>query len=59
MSGAGGREYRNFTEPKNRWTPFIYDKGFGYHLIIIQNKKIDIFDKANNGDILEQFTIVK
>jgi predicted phosphodiesterase len=59
VNGAGGKELKKFTEPKNKWTPFIYDEGFGYHLFVVQGKKIDVFSKSNDGNILEHFTIVK
>jgi len=59
VNGAGGREHRQFTEPKNRWTPFIYDKGFGYNLFVVQGKKMDIFAKSNDGKVLDHIKIEK
>lgn len=66
VSGAGGRMLREFDEPKNRWTSFVYpdmthpdDKQYGYHLFRVKSKKATIFAKSNGGDILDQFTVTK
>jgi predicted phosphohydrolase len=59
ISGAGGRKLYKFAEPKNNWTPFAQDEEYGYHLLVIEGKKIDIFEKSNDGDILEQITVKK
>jgi predicted phosphodiesterase len=59
VSGAGGRELYEFDEPTNRWTPFAYNKGFGYHLFEVQGKKMDVYAKSNDDKVLEHFTIEK
>jgi predicted phosphohydrolase len=59
ISGAGGRKIYKFGEPKNKWTPFAQDEEYGYHLLVVQGKKIDIFAKSNDGDILEHVIVEK
>jgi predicted phosphodiesterase len=57
--GAGGRILREFDEPKNIWTEFAYDKGFGYSILVFEGKKAEIRTKSNDGQILDSFTVVK
>jgi predicted phosphodiesterase len=59
VSGAGGRMLYQFREGKNRWTPFAYDKEYGYHLFVVKGKRADIYAKSNDLQVLEQFTVTK
>ena len=63
VSGAGGRMIRKFDEPKNIWTLFAYpekdDERYGYNLFRFKGKKVDVFAKLNNGDVLDHFTVTK
>ena len=63
VSGAGGRRIDKFDEPKNIWTSFAYpdneDKRFGYHVFRVKSKKVDVFTKLNDGNVLEHFIVTK
>ena len=59
VSGAGGKELYQFDEPENRWTAFAYDKGYGYHILEVQGKRMNVFAKSNDGNILEHFIVEK
>ena len=59
VSGAGGVELSKFTEPINNWTSFAYYEEYGYNILVIQGKKMDIFAKSNDEKILDQFTVTK
>jgi predicted phosphodiesterase len=59
VSGAGGRMLYQFDEGKNRWTPFAYDSGYGYHLFVVKGRQVEIYAKSNEGQILEQVTVTK
>ncbi len=59
VNGAGGHHLNDFDEPNNRWTPFTYDKGHGYHILVFDGKNAKIQAKSNEGQILESIKIVK
>ncbi len=65
VSGAGGHQIRNFIdedtniEDKNKWTPFQYAGGFGYHVLVFEGKKAEVYAKSNEGQVLDSFTVVK
>jgi predicted phosphodiesterase len=59
VNGAGGHHLNDFDEPHNRWTPFTFDEGHGYHILVFDGKKAEVLAKSNEGQILESIKVVK
>ena len=59
VGGPGGHRLYEFSEEKNGWTPFAYDKGFAYHVLVFEGKKAEVYAKSNEGQTLESFTVIK
>jgi calcineurin-like phosphoesterase family protein len=59
VSGAGGREFHEFEEEKNKWTVLAQDTDFGYHTFTVEGKNVVVKAQSNAGKVLDEFSVFK